>query len=333
MPTPIPGIPHNTFARYMIWGDMAKLGIYNWRTGEIFSWLSLQCLQLKSPLIQVFFPSFSTNRPTLVLADLSEIEHIATKRVAEIDRADIMHTWFDLVVPKATLGLKTSDKHFREQRRLWSVIMSPRFLAGTASNSFADATGQLADLWTRKAELGGADHAFEAQEDIRMATLDGVWNMCCGSSLGLLFARKEALQQPSVVKRKNSLTVTFAKGDMPRFYDALQGLLTGLDWIIQGISPRVYKFVFTYSGYLPRVEKESRIILDQCIATARARVATDSNAPTCALEEVLRKDMRQNAGKPSYAVSEDALRSELLELLVTGQETTASAIAWALKYL
>lgn len=93
MPKPIPGIPHNTFARYMPWGDLAKLGVYNWTTGEIFSWLSLQCLQLNSPLIQVFFPSFSTNRPTLVLADLAEIEHIATKRIGEIDRADLMHTW------------------------------------------------------------------------------------------------------------------------------------------------------------------------------------------------------------------------------------------------
>lgn len=333
MPKPIHGIPHNTFARYMPWGDMAKLGIYNWRTGEIFSWLSLQCLQLKSPLIQTFFPSFSTNRPTLILADLSEIEHIATKRLGDIDRADIMHTWFGLLVPHATVGLKTHDKHFREQRRLWSVILSPKFLNETASQCFAEVVEQLGDVWTRKAELAGANHAFEAQDDIRLATLDCIWNLLCGSRLGLLVARQQALRQSTAVIKKDSLTIKFSKGEMPKFFGVLQGLLLGLDWVIQGISPRVYKFVFTYSGYLPRVERESQTILDQYIAASRARVEANASGATCALDEVMRKDLRLNAGTMSDAVSDEALRSELLELLITGHDSTGSSISWALKYL
>lgn len=211
--------------------------------------------------------------------------------------------------------------------------MSPKFLHEVTSQCFFEAADQLAELWTTKAELAGADRAFEAQEDIRLATLDGIWNMCCGSSLGLLGARQQGLQQPRAVKRKDSLTAKFSKGEMPRFYEALQSLLVALDWVLQGVSPRGYKLIFTYSGYLPRIERESRMILDQWIAVSRARVREKAPGMPCALEEVLRKDLRLNAGLASEAVSDEALRSELLELLITGHETTASSISWALKYL
>jgi hypothetical protein len=126
MPRPIKGIPHNFFARYMPWGDILLLGLYYFYTGEVFSWLSLQNLQHKSAIVQLFLPSFSTTHPTLVIADLEEISKIVTRRLGEIDRADLMHTWFGVVISRATIGLKSSDKQFKEQRRLWNVVLSPK---------------------------------------------------------------------------------------------------------------------------------------------------------------------------------------------------------------
>jgi cytochrome P450 len=335
MPKPIKGIPHNFFARYMPWGDMVPLGTYFFTTGEVFSWLSLQNLHHKSALVQLFLPSFSTTHPTLVVAGLDEIHDIVTKRVGEIDRADLMHTWFGVVVPTATIGLKTSDKRFKEQRRLWNVVLSPRFLAEVAAECFFEAATDLADLWTRKSELTGESQAFAAREDIKMATLDGMWKMCVGTDLGLSAANFWRLQEHEPVKRESVNIIEFAKADLPEFYKVLGTLLNCLDWVMQGVSSRVYTWIFTYSGVLGRAREKKHKILGDYIAASRDRVEIKTTARTCALDEVLRKHTRLSGElyAKSEATSDSALQDELLELLITGHETTASSIAWALKYL
>jgi hypothetical protein len=244
-----------------------------------------------------------------------------------------MHTWFGLVVPRATIGLKTYDGHFRKQRRLWNVALSPKFLNEVAAQCFVGAANDLADVWMEKAELAGAGRAFEAQNDVKMATLDGMWMMCGGTSLGLMAARKKALQDFGAVEKKTDIKVSFAKVEMPEFYDILQTLLVCLDWVMQGFSPRVYTFIFRYTGFLGRAEREKDKILDACIALSRARVEKGVTGMTCALDEVIRKDLRLNDGSKTDIVDNPALRDELLELLITGHETTASSISWALKYL
>jgi hypothetical protein len=335
MPRPIKGIPHNFFARYMPWGDIILLGLYYFYTGEVFSWLSLQNLQHKSAIVQLFLPSFSTTHPTLVIADLEEISKIVTRRLGEIDRADLMHTWFGVVISRATIGLKSSDKQFKEQRRLWNVVLSPKFLADVAAECFFDAAIQLADLWTGKVALAGSARSFDAQEDIKMTTLDGIWKMCTGTDFGLCAAKLERLQEKSPIRRQSVDEIEFAKAKPPRFYTVLGTLLVCLDWVMLGFSSRLYTWIFTYSGVLGRASIEKDKILDCCIAASRSRVETKTPTRTCALDEVLRKHIRLTSGSctESEAISNAALRDELLELLITGHETTASSIAWALKYL
>jgi cytochrome P450 len=339
MPKPIPGIPYNTFGRYFPWGDMGTLGIYIWITGEVFRWFSLQCLNKRSPLVQLFVPSWSMTHPTLLLADLREIEDVVTRRMGEIDRADMMHTWFGVIVPKATLGLKSKNSNFREQRRLWNVLLSPRFMEEVAAERFWEIATKLADIWMMKAELSQHNLAFEAHGDIKFATLDGIWKINVGSELGLLNATKARLEESLTSSTTWSGTATFTKIEMPEFYLTLQKLLVILDWVMTGISPRVYRWFFEVTGMLPHAIQEKEEILDRCIAASRERIQRDlcgeDAVPSCALDEVLRKDLVLNTGNAgeSEATTNAALRDELLELLITGHETTTSSIAWALKYL
>lgn len=335
LPKPIPGIPYSRFAYYMPWGHLANLGIYTWSTGEVFSWLSKQCLDHKSAVVQLLIPSFSTTHPTLVLADLPEIEDIVTKRIAEIDRADLMHTWFGLVAPGATIGLKSRDARFRQQRRLWNVILSPKFLNEMAAPCFFGVAVQLADVWEKKMELAGSSYAFEAQEDVKHATLDGIWKMCVGTEFGLLDAKNERLWKPAAIKRRGPRTVGFASCKMPDFYNTLGTLLVCLDWVIQGVIPRVYAWLFRATGMLSRAETKKDTILDQYITKSRNRVLGKAKTPECALDQVLLKDARLQTTPSQTGIPQDdaALRDELLEILITGHETTASSISWAIKYL
>jgi hypothetical protein len=335
MPKPIPGIPYNFFAQYLPWGDMVSLGIHYFRTGEVFRWLSLQNLHHKSPLVQLFLPSFSTICPTLVLADLPEIDDIVKRRTGELDRADLMHTWFGILAPRGMLGLKTSQSIFREQRRLWGVVLSPSFLDEVAAPCAVRAATELADLWERKAELAGPTHAFEAQDNIKMATLEAMWEMCTGSKFGLLRASIERLEKSCPIKSKKTDEVVFTQAKMPKSYEVLQTLLMCLDWVMLGFSSRLYTWFFTYTGVLGRAVKEKDIVLNHCIDTARQRVMTSKGQRTCALEEIIGRELALSSASEEKSNVENgaALRDELLELLITGHETTASSIAWALKYL
>lgn len=335
MPKPLPGIPHNPIARYMPWGDMIPLGIHYFRTGEVFRWLSLQNLHQRSPIVQLFLPSFSTVRPTLVLAELDEIDDIVKRRIGDIDRADLMHTWFGLVAPRATIGLKTNDRVFREQRRVWNVVLSPKFLEEVAAPCFLHASTQLTCLWAKKSKMTGPKRAFAAQDDIKLATLDGMWQTCIGSRLGLLATSIERLHESRPIKNERTDMVTFAKADLPKFFVVFGTLLTCLDWVMLGFSSRLYTWVFKYSGVLGRAMKEKDAILDYYIAASRKRVGMHPTVKMCALDEVIYKDLSLGGDLKNQGdeLADAALRDELLELLITGHETTASSIAWALKYL
>lgn len=339
MAKPITGIPHNTFTRYMPWGDLIKLGIHNWTTGGVFDWFSLQCLNHKSPVVQIFIPSFSTTRPTLVLADLREIEDVVTKRIGEIDRADAMHMWFGLVAPRATIGLKSKNPAFKEQRRLWNLVLSPKFLQEVAAERFYEVSVKLARLWQRKSEIAGSNLAFEALLDVKMATLDGIWKMNVGSELELLDYKLNRLEEPGPVRKERNEYVEFADVELPQFYATLGSLLMCLDWVMQGISPRLYTWFFVSTGILERAMEKKNQTLDHCITTSRRRIQLNQNGvrdeAACTLDQLFwKEESSRSSGKTEGdATSNAALRDELLELLITGHETTASSIAWALKYL
>lgn len=341
VPKAIVGIPYNKIAKYTPWGDLASLGVHNWRTGQVFDWLSKQCLTHQSPLVQLFIPSFSITRPTLVLADLNEIHSITTRRITEIDRADVMHTWFGLVAPQATIGLKSKNRAFKNGRRLWNVILGPKFLETVAARKFYDVAVEIGELWQLKAESTGSELPFEAQEDLRMATLDGIWRMNVGTDLGLLKARRNGAKDGARISTRTRVA-SFRTGKLPEFHAVLSTLLVCLDWVLQGISPNFYTWVFRSSGVLGRAAAQKDRILDECIAGARLRrsQSLESQEPvqqlwTCSLDAVLEKQellaSRQDANIED--ITDGALRDELLELLITGHETTASSIAWALKYL
>ncbi|KAF2128875.1 cytochrome P450 [Dothidotthia symphoricarpi CBS 119687] len=338
VPRPFPNIPYNKISRFLPVGDLILLGLYNLSTGEVFSWFSLQCVKHKSPMTQIFMPSISTTHPVIIMADVREIEDVATKRVQEIDRADIMHAWFGLLTPKATVGLKTRDIEFMTQRRLWNTMLSPQFLNEVMGVTFHKAAVKLADLWEEQAQLAGNDCAFQMMEDIKMVTLEGIWKAILGSEFSLLDARVKSVKSFGVI-RKSKAVATFNKGEMPDFYTTLETLQMCLGWTMQGISPRFYTWVFRSTGVLPRAEKKKDQVLDHCITTARERLRKHTQSDkldfTCGLDQVLQKEasLNKRVELNGISISNSALKDEILELLIAGHETTASSICWALKYL
>src|SRR4051794_10017519 len=96
VPKPLPGIPYNRWTRWLPFGDLVTLGVHFLTRGSVFDWLSNQCLNHKSPVVQIMVPSFSMTTPVLLVADLHEVKDLIVKRVNDIDRATMMRYGFDV---------------------------------------------------------------------------------------------------------------------------------------------------------------------------------------------------------------------------------------------
>lgn len=108
--TPIPrtirGVLYDRLSYIQPWGHLGSLGLHSGLrfVGRVFGRFPLQCVALQSPLVQTFIQSTSRTHPVVILSDLREIEDIVKRKTSLIDRADVMHICFDLLVPNASIG-------------------------------------------------------------------------------------------------------------------------------------------------------------------------------------------------------------------------------------
>lgn len=346
-PRSITGIPYNKFLWWLPTGSLVELAIHFYRTGEVFDWFSYQNARHGSPIVQLFLPSLSFTKPVITIADLKEIQDISTRRMHEIDRSDLVHGFFRLFAGHATIGLKTKpdmdatpgNVTFRQQRRLWNCMLTPRVIETIGAPALHRAVEKMLDLWDLKAQLA-PDYAFEIDLDLRQTVLEGMFDMLTGDSLVLLEANSDSMREStsediSIDAKRGK--VSFKKAARyPRLYQALSTIFVCLDWVTTGFSPQFYTWVFEYTWILSKANKVRDAILYGIIDDARSRIShqvdTPSYTSSSVLEEVLLRDSESVSAKEA-SLSNEALKDELMELLITGHETTAAATGWALKYL
>ncbi|KAG8159313.1 hypothetical protein KVR01_010974 [Diaporthe batatas] len=333
IPKRLPGVPYSRVSYIMPWGDLLNLGISFFTRGEVFAWFNAQSRNHRSPIYQAFIPSFSMSFPVVVVTDPTEVREIVTRRLSSIDRSKLMGQWFGLLAPGASIGM-SSGSGFRALRWTWNSMLSPTFLGTMAGPRARDAALELVELWSLKGSQEQA-MAFEACADLRLATLEAMVAMLLGKDFGLQRASISDLENKAGEKR----TWRWERGKQEtlpkRLYRDFKLCLVCLDWVTLGISPTVYLWGFRnlfwpFQRAQKRVEDCLQNIIDDARHTSADR-SKDDYHPDSALELVLARA----ASRPTAedATSDVALRSELIELLITGHETTASSIGWALKYL
>lgn len=333
IPKLLPEIPYNRLSYLLPWGDLVSFGISFTFRGEVFAWFNAQSHHHRSPMFQAFIPSFSTSFPVLVVTDPVEAKEIVTRRLNSVDRSRLMGLWFGLLAPGSSIGMP-SGANFRAVRWVWNSMLSPVFLGGVAGPRIRDAASDLVELWSLK---GGADRdsPFEACADLRVATLEAMVGLLLGKELGML--RVESADRENAGDQKRLWL--WGRGEREahprRFYRDFNLCLVCLDWVTQGISPTMYLWLFRQLFWpFKKAQRHVEARLQRIIDDARQKSADREKGayyPHSALELVLNRA----ASRPEaqHAMSDSALRSELVELLITGHETTASSIGWALKYL
>lgn len=334
MPKRIPGIPYNRLCYLYPWGDLASLGVSYFAKGQVFRWFSNQSQTHRSGIFQLFLPSFSTTSPVVVVTDQKEVKDIVTRRLGVIDRSSLMHLWFGLLAPKASIGMTTCPE-FKATRWAWNSVLNPVFLGDLAGPRIRDSAMALVELWSLKAdEKRGA--AFAAVEDLRRTTLEAMLTILLGRKLGVQDA-DISFQRSSGGKSTRgrwSRTERSSTPDYPRFYRDFSLCLVCLDYVTQGVSAPGYLWFFRRIFWpFQRAQAYVEACLQRVIDDARQKSCTDEKIaqfPASALEFVMGKAATRPQAEE--AVSDAGLMSELIELLIAGHESTASTIGWALKY-
>ncbi|KAI3396133.1 hypothetical protein diail_464 [Diaporthe ilicicola] len=333
IPKPLPGVSYNRLSNLLPWGDLLSLGVSFFAKGEVFRWFNDQSHYHRGHIFQAFIPSFSTSFPVLVVTDPTEVREIVTRRLSSIDRSRLMGLWFGLLAPGASIGM-SSGASFRALRWAWNLMLSPMFLGNVAGPRIRDSALGLVDLWFLKGGKEG-NLPFEASADLRLTTLEAMVSLLLGKELGMLEVEASDLESAEDWKEPWHRDKSQEEVQPRYFYRDFSMCLTCLDWVTQGISPTMYLWIFR-NIFWPFQEAQRRVeaCLQRVINDARQNLVDRQKAaryPDSALDLVLEKSASKSLGQG--AVSDAALRSELVELLITGHETTASSIGWALKYL
>lgn len=166
LPRPLLGIPYNIGAVKSLRGDQPALGRYLSTGGEFSSWLGERCLEMGSPVCQVFVQPFKL--PWVLVADFHEAQDILMRRT-EFDKpqflTDALQGLGDFHARYKTGGA------FKARRQLRQDLMAPKFLNNYIGPFLHSKALDLLNLLEIKTELANG-RPFSVRGDFTRTVLD-----------------------------------------------------------------------------------------------------------------------------------------------------------------
>lgn len=315
-PKPYPGIPYHEASANRILGDAPSLLAHFAKHHTTFDWLAQQCVELNSPIVQIFLKPFGA--PWIVVADHWESEDVLSRRVHEFGRSHFFDDIFAGIIPKATISMP-SHSEFKVQRRLFSDTMSPSYLSNNASPLLFARGQDLCQLLARRIEMAQG-RCFEVFTDISYAILDALWQSFSGKDAGSVRAQIAFLSTLDKLPLPSSAEdpVVFPRGPSTPFFDATMTISDGMNSVATSPVPRLHSQLLPY---LPSQRKafvvKDQILTDVINETRAQHLAAadgqlDANG---AMDLVMSRNLKL-VEKHEPPVSDKALLDELFSLVV-----------------
>jgi hypothetical protein len=304
LPRPIPGIPYHKASARSILGDIPAMVKHTQETSQVFDWMVAQCVQLNSPIVQVFVRPLG--RPFVILADFREGQDILMRRMKEFDRSNYFGDLFLGLLPDHHISLP-SNETFKKQRRLLADTMSPSFLQEVAAPQIYATTLDLLELWRLKSALAKG-HPWSAPPDIYHTALDAIWAAAFGTHPG---TTKSQLELLSTIKKIDlpqgqNMQVGFPKAPLPPAFDAIITLTDSLETTVQSPVPRLHHWLLRQLPYM----RSAKAYKDRYIAESLERALKKfSNATgkdesvNSAMEHLLQRELaasKKEGRAPEY---------------------------------
>ncbi|CAE6380490.1 unnamed protein product [Rhizoctonia solani] len=324
-PKPIPAIPHNPITS--LWGDIpAIVKAAKEDKVSLVEFLS-NMGKRHGPICQVMFG----NRAAVIISDKGEMKRILVEEKVT-DQHKRVNQMFATVIPNSQVALPANEK-WRRHRRLTAPSMSRRYLE-RMSVRISTGASDLVKLWGAKLDTVGSC-AFEAGLDIQLAAMETIVNITMGRPLGYVESTRAALMlEHSQIKDG---VASIARLEAAPLYDAINTMMKSMHGAFTSVFPSVYAFVSCYAS--PSWRKQYNSIssfLNEAVTEARERdntanengtmLATDAD---CVLDMIIQREALEGVEK----FEKGEILDELMMYLFAGQDTTASALRWLVKYL
>lgn len=361
LPKPLPGIPYNHDAAAKIFGDVPEMMGYVKRTKRIFCWLTSLTDRHNSPIVQVFMKPFSY--PWVVITDPFESQDILLRRNREFDRAPMFGEIVGGLIPGQHSHKLSSDVQFRRNRALINHLMAPTFINEVSAPEMYRAAEKLISVWGIKCDRA-AGRPFSAHHDLTYLALDAILAAVFGSLAEEENVTLQRLREMQGWTPPPGLESSPADDDdeQPFPFPETQEIVPPISAAIITLSmsvtenqlspaPALTAWVMRKFPYMRRAiaVKEEYVgrKIEECMPrvetaagsnekfkTTASTTANTNPQPRSALHSVLlrERDMAAKEGrKPEY--HSRAIVDEFIGFLMAGHDTTATTMAWGVKYL
>lgn len=291
LPRPILGIPYHKASARSILGDIPAMLKHTQETSQVFDWMVGQCVDLNSPVVQIF--ARPLGRPFVILADFRESQDILMRRMKEFDRSNFFGDLFLGVLPHHHISMPTNET-FKKQRRLLSDSMSPTFLQDVVAPQIYATVLDLLELWRVKSALAGG-RPWSAPRDIYHTALDAIWAATFGTHPGTTKSQLALLSAIGKVDQPSSrdTPVEFPKASVPPAFEAIITLTDSLEAVVSSPVPRLHHWLLRQLPYMrsAKVYKDRYIMesLDRAWKKFSKNSEKDESV-NCALEHLLRRE-------------------------------------------
>ncbi|KAK4500928.1 hypothetical protein PRZ48_009120 [Zasmidium cellare] len=221
-----------------------------------------------------------------------------------------------------------TNQKMKAQRRMMSDTMSPSFLNEKTAPSIHQAVMDLMELWKVKARLAGSQRVFQADVDLRHAILDALWPVALGTHPGTVKAQTEALKESSEIPETNSDVVEFSSFHVPETFEAMAGIADSVESILSSPFPAIHHWILRQFPKLRTVFQVKERLITSSLEAALNRAQEGSKIQSAA-DLILSRALKTGTAD----VASPVVRDELFGFLVAGHDTTATTLAWGVKYL
>ncbi|KAJ0271001.1 hypothetical protein Brms1b_011065 [Colletotrichum noveboracense] len=333
LPKPLAGIPYNEKAASHVLGDIPEMMGYVLRTKRMFCWLTSLTTRHKSPIIQAFIKPGSL--PWVVLTDPFESQDILLRR-KEFDRSSFFGELIGGILPEQHIQFRSADPKFKRPRNLINHLMAPTFITQVSAPEVYKSISTLIKVWQIKCEQAKG-RPFWAHHDITHAALDSIF----ASSFGLPKSQSITIQQLNAVEQSApeilggaNEEVVFAEGTIPELFAAVLTLTNSVTDTQLSPAPVLTSWVLRKFPYMKKATAVKDGYIRDRITESVQLIEGGKTEPWSALHSVLLREREVAAKedrKPDYY--KRSIFNEFFGFMMAGHDTSATAMAWGVKYL
>ncbi|EMD97751.1 hypothetical protein COCC4DRAFT_174025 [Bipolaris maydis ATCC 48331] len=336
MPTTLPGIPYKTISASRLLGDLPDMLSYMTRTKQTVSFFASHCVELNSPVTQIFIRPF-LSKPWVIITDSREAQDILTRRTREFDRGEIFGHPFRIVVPHAGAGHRTTS-HWRESRRLMADTMSPSFLRNVAGPHNHSDVRSVVQLWKAKG-AAAKGRPFDIASDLEEVMNDSIFAVAFGVSRGGIGAKLEALSYPPVKEIVHDHEViVFPTAKRSAVYEDI-GKVLGSPEIALKSPFGAWHLAFALKFY-PKlrlaVKRKDRFIqqmLDEAWEKFNRPTSSEADVKSAAEFLIAREVAQSKKSGRKAQYDSPMVKDELFLFLFAGFDTGPTTVKWGFKFL